>query len=1521
VRAANLSDTSPWSSIFRLRMNGINLADRLVAYYPFNGNAEDSVGNSNGTLQGDVARAPDRYGKADQAYSFDGNGDYIILPESDAFTSIDREITVSAWVYPNSLDFETGLIHRDRFWRLFFYSDGTVVGNIFDENGSENRTGSSTKAPLNQWSLVAFTYDRQNIHVYVNGEHSGQLSYPVVRIGQENISSIPVIGKGFGNSQNYFDGIIDDIRIYDRALTDAEMAELYRDKDPPAIPTLISPDDGAVNDVSLFQTFTWEAIWNASSYHIQLSLQQDFSSLVYEDSTLTSNFVAVGPLASNQKYYWRVRAKNDNGTSSWSGVRYFTIAEGVGTVYFDDTHTNLIKLGNNYYELTLLKSTGAISSLVDKIAGQVISEGTHHDHLWGASFFDGNWGYIWVDSPEDTVSYEWNAADKTLTFTYKPNYLGTRNVSAQVFFKLTEDYYFDLQIKLNNNSGGYLHAVDLPYGLEMDADQIEEAILPLMPGAKLKNKYFEERRSGNIGSYPSAIVFADYIYFKVNSGQYGMYTVLEADITPNVQRELRAPAAGFNNYKWMHAYMIGLPDSASWESPLLRFRIGQEVLQTAAGFRVDTGINDFASIEEKFGSLCTPISQSLWASLDFSALFNDLGITLSDREVYNQIWNQSPSPSILFLVGWEKGLGGSDATAPDIFPVDPRLGTDDDLRIVLEDASQAGHLVMPYINPTIWNSNSPTVQSLLPEDFARFDIDGNPVHEYYDNPLGPQDSYSTCPYAPTVINRIQKVFSDLQEKMPINLVFEDQIGPRGGLDYSPLSPSPAHYPQGWLEHTRRYQDKGLTTEFGYDRLIETHVGFLGNLVLWDRTMFPNSTWGGFGDEAWGSGNWEYYPIVPIMAGDKVSFISMAGDTPTKSKAALSWNIAMKQSPGYGVVVYDSLDRVWRGTVVSYQKHVLSRYYHERMVDYIDMGNDVTKSCFATHEVLTNWSKTNTLSINNHTLATEGFLVTSNDLAINAGIFTNYNGLALSSGDHFIIETRYADSLILRHPQGQDTPIRLDHRSLNAAPNIYCFAFVENSVFQVPVEVDSQYVSFNLKNNYNDYEVDRYVISGKPIYLSTPELTEPENWANIQIHNAVFKWEGIQGSLSYQIQIAKEDTFQLSMVDSALVTETEFTSNKLEAGNTYFWRARALNNSQTSNWSFIYRFRVDGINIADRLVAHYPLDGNADDAVGNSHGKLMGDIIAAPDRFGNENKAYSFDGDADYIVLPESEVYSSIDKQITVSAWIHPTSLAPETGIMLRGYCWYMFLNNDGTLFGIIFNESEEQRRIGSSAKVPLTLWSFIAVTYDGQYINVYLNGRHSGKLEYPIERIGREGALSTQEMGRGFGNFQNDFNGRIDEVRVYDRALSSAEMAELYRRSATENFSPEIITFSPAIDTAITEGDTLEFFVEAQDEDNDTLLCTWSYDDSTIVIDTTTYKSSITISFPKGSVGRHLVKASVSDGKLTADKTWNVTVEEYISAVHFDDGNIPMIQSCQTLLKIFLTSFNRIQSFLPGSYL
>lgn len=178
--------------------------------------AGDVSGNGNtGTLtNGPVWTS----GKVGGGLNFDGSNDYVSMGDVDVSGDA---ITVSAWIKPDTLSGFTAPVHkRDAY---MFYLNGNVLRPSVFTNTQYDLTG-SIQIPLNQWTHIVFTYDGSDIKGYVNGVSDGSTSAS----GNINDSSydLRISGEDGTNSYN-FDGLLDDVRIYNTALSASEVTNLY----------------------------------------------------------------------------------------------------------------------------------------------------------------------------------------------------------------------------------------------------------------------------------------------------------------------------------------------------------------------------------------------------------------------------------------------------------------------------------------------------------------------------------------------------------------------------------------------------------------------------------------------------------------------------------------------------------------------------------------------------------------------------------------------------------------------------------------------------------------------------------------------------------------------------------------------------------------------------------------------------------------------------------------------------------------------------------------------------------------------------------------------------------------------------------------------------------------------------------------------------------------------------------------------------------------------------------------------
>ena len=212
-----------------------NLNNGLIAFYPFDGNANDeSVNGNNGIVNG-ATLTEDRFGNTNSAYLFDGVNDFISVDHHDSLEP-SYGLTLSVWIRNThplgkwgddnviSKDAKIGDLANGYLLRTGYPEDEIIIyagGKKPDHHN--NVAGHDT----NEWLHAVGTYTAgSQIALYVNGElmtadTGGVPSFIPYTHGQLRI------GSAFDGSSFFYKGMIDDIRIYNRALSDSEVQELY----------------------------------------------------------------------------------------------------------------------------------------------------------------------------------------------------------------------------------------------------------------------------------------------------------------------------------------------------------------------------------------------------------------------------------------------------------------------------------------------------------------------------------------------------------------------------------------------------------------------------------------------------------------------------------------------------------------------------------------------------------------------------------------------------------------------------------------------------------------------------------------------------------------------------------------------------------------------------------------------------------------------------------------------------------------------------------------------------------------------------------------------------------------------------------------------------------------------------------------------------------------------------------------------------------------------------------------------
>ncbi|MBF0142971.1 MAG: LamG domain-containing protein [Magnetococcales bacterium] len=220
--------------IDQLKRNSMISTDGLVAYYPFNGNANDESGNNNnGTVVG-ASLTADRFGNASSAYSFDGVGNYISV-NSSATIKFSSGFSILAWVKSSGADTANSIIAKGASPSLYpDYRIGADPDKIcYEVNGTANQRYTecgTTTFSLDSWVLLGMTFTPgEKTRLYVNGQKTEEFtSAPAARTSDNPMYigawRLPTDSNAVGH---LFGGAIDDVRMYSRAIGDSEMAQIY----------------------------------------------------------------------------------------------------------------------------------------------------------------------------------------------------------------------------------------------------------------------------------------------------------------------------------------------------------------------------------------------------------------------------------------------------------------------------------------------------------------------------------------------------------------------------------------------------------------------------------------------------------------------------------------------------------------------------------------------------------------------------------------------------------------------------------------------------------------------------------------------------------------------------------------------------------------------------------------------------------------------------------------------------------------------------------------------------------------------------------------------------------------------------------------------------------------------------------------------------------------------------------------------------------------------------------------------
>lgn len=277
---------------------------------PFNTNVSTTASNAvkdysgygnDGTLGGGTAADAPTWtsGKVGGAYSFDGINDYVALPSTLTNSMVD--FTFEAWVYwtdPNSASWA----------RIFDSGDGTIAADsgkwmdITPKGGSymtfeittsgwnnKQQLEGSVILPLNTWAHVALTLSGNTATLYLNGTSIGT---GAITIDPKDLSAVNnYLGKNSRGDGDFFNGTIDEVRIYNRSLSASEIYQHYIEGSNKLNTSVITSSETSVGDVWMCSVTPNDGLDNGlTKYSLNLTIQATLPAVSSSNLTAAHNF-------------------------------------------------------------------------------------------------------------------------------------------------------------------------------------------------------------------------------------------------------------------------------------------------------------------------------------------------------------------------------------------------------------------------------------------------------------------------------------------------------------------------------------------------------------------------------------------------------------------------------------------------------------------------------------------------------------------------------------------------------------------------------------------------------------------------------------------------------------------------------------------------------------------------------------------------------------------------------------------------------------------------------------------------------------------------------------------------------------------------------------------------------------------------------------------------------------------------------------------------------------------------------
>ncbi|MEA3500748.1 MAG: LamG-like jellyroll fold domain-containing protein [Candidatus Marinimicrobia bacterium] len=220
-----------------------------------------------------------------------------------------------------------------------------------------------------------------------------------------------------------------------------------------------------------------------------------------------------------------------------------------------------------------------------------------------------------------------------------------------------------------------------------------------------------------------------------------------------------------------------------------------------------------------------------------------------------------------------------------------------------------------------------------------------------------------------------------------------------------------------------------------------------------------------------------------------------------------------------------------------------------------------------------------------------------------------------------------------------------------------------------------------------------------------------------------------------------------------------------------------NNAPILNISFIAGEEDEGNGDESAgLVSFWNFNENSGSVAKDSVGDNNGVIYGASWTTGINGSALEFFGKGERLEVDNSNSLNIDGNQITLSTWFKLSEIKNAGGLIFKNSQYFLKINNQGKISFVLYIPSWSEISTDWGDRITDTNWHHVAGVYDGVEMKIYLDGK-----EFASQAVKGNIQLTTSDVWIGSQTKSlNNFNGKLDEIGIYNKALSESEIEDLY---------------------------------------------------------------------------------------------------------------------------------------------